>query len=62
MASSRSTKDKEMASHLKKKGVQRTTGQCPRGCGHNYRLDGKGGALMAHLGVCMGSPRKVHNR
>lgn len=50
----RSSKDKEMASHLKKMGVRRTTGNCPM-C---HSLTGLGGGpLMIHLGQCRGRPK-----
>lgn len=55
MANSRSIKDKAMAADLKKRGVERTTGQCPWGCGRS--LTNGGQALMRHLSVCQGSGR-----
>jgi hypothetical protein len=48
----RSAKDKAMAAELKKRGVQRTTGMCPMGCGR--ALPNGGGALVVHLGHCRG--------
>lgn len=61
MASKRSMKDKEMASDLKKRGIQRNTGKCPWGCGAT--IPNGGGPLVAHLGQCHGggSHRKVNN-
>lgn len=60
MASNRSMKDKEMAAYLKKRGITRTTGMCPWGCGRS--LANGGNALHTHLNVCKGphrGPRKV---
>ena len=60
MASNRSMKDKEMAAYLKKKGVKRTTGMCPMGCGRALTVGGA--ALTSHLNVCHGpyrGPRKA---
>ena len=57
MPSKASMKDKSMAAHLKKLGIERTTGACPWGCGRQIR---NGGAhLMAHLNTCKGSPKAV---
>lgn len=56
MASSRSTKDKEMASYLKKKGDKRTTAACPNHCGHQVTIGGP--ALLGHLNMCRGKVRK----
>lgn len=55
MPSARSAKDKTMASHLKKLGVERNSGACPWGCGR--MITNGGGALTVHLNVCKGSPR-----
>jgi hypothetical protein len=48
----RSAKDKAMAAELKKRGVQRTTGMCPMGCGR--ALPNGGGALVpdCDCGAC----------
>lgn len=43
--SDRSTKDKEMAAHLKKRGVQRLTQRCPV-C---YRIVGCGPKFKQHI-------------
>lgn len=52
MPGKNSTKDKSMAADLKKRGVERTTGRCPMGCG---RAIANGGSdLLAHLGHCKG--------
>lgn len=56
MASSRSTKDKEMASHLKKMGVQRKSAACPMHCGNMVTIGG--GPLVSHLNFCRGTKRK----
>lgn len=55
MASSRSTKDKEMAAYLKKRGITRTTGACPWGCGRS--IPNGGGPLLVHLNLCQGRPK-----
>lgn len=55
MPSQRSAKDKSMAADLKKRGVQRTTGKCPWGCG--APIPNGGGPLVAHLGQCHGRRR-----
>lgn len=52
MPGKRTNKDKAMAADLKKKGVQRTTGKCPWGCGRPIAIGG--GPLIAHLGQCRG--------
>lgn len=52
MASSRSAKDKTMASYLKDRGITRDSGACPWGCG---RLITNGGQpLLIHLNTCKG--------
>lgn len=52
MASSRSAKDKSMASFLKERKVERTSGACPWGCG---RMISNGGQpLLIHLNTCKG--------
>lgn len=57
MASSKSAKDKSMASYLKDRGVTRDSGACPWGCG---RLITNGGqALLIHLNTCKGSRKQV---
>lgn len=48
-------KDREMAANLKKFGIQRTTGQCPWGCGASLMIGGK--SLTVHLNVCRGKVR-----
>ena len=55
MASNRSTRDKEMASFLKKIGHERTTAACPNHCGSFPRIGG--GALVGHLNMCRGRKR-----
>lgn len=55
MPGTKSNKDKSMAADLKKRGITRGTGACPWGCGR--LLANGGGALLAHLGQCKGSPK-----
>lgn len=55
MASKKSMKDKEMAADLKKRGVKRTTGTCPMGCGRSIPIGGP--ALVSHLGHCHGKSK-----
>ena len=57
MASSRSIKDKSMAAHLKKLGIERNSGACPWGCGRQISNGGQG--LLIHLGTCKGSPKQA---
>lgn len=45
-----------MASDLKKKKVERTTGKCPMGCGRPIPNGGQ--ALVLHLGVCGGRSKR----
>lgn len=56
MPSKKSSKDKSMASDLKKRGMERRTSSCPWGCGHSIAIGG--GALIAHLGQCKGGGTK----
>lgn len=73
MAGDSNTKQKEMASNLKKNGVARSTCNCPVGCGailHGKRItpgaDNKkgfshydfAGAIHAHMGRCGGGNRE----
>jgi hypothetical protein len=53
----RSTKDKAMAADLKKRGVERTTGSCPMGCGR--AIPNGGGPLLVHLGQCQGRTKRA---
>lgn len=55
MPGGKSMKDKSMAADLKKRGITRSTGACPWGCGRP--VANGGGALVAHLGHCKGSPK-----
>lgn len=57
MASNRSNKDKAMASMLKSRGITRSSGACPWGCGRS--ITNGGGPLLAHLGQCQGPTRGV---
>lgn len=57
MPGKNSSKDKSMAADLKKRGVERTTGKCPMGCG--YPVPNGGGALVVHLGQCRGRSKGV---
>ncbi|HJX88559.1 MAG TPA: hypothetical protein VJ277_13420 [Gemmatimonadales bacterium] len=50
-------KDKSMAADLKKRGITRSSGACPWGCGAH--VANGGGALVAHLGQCKGSPKRA---
>lgn len=50
-------KSQATAEFMKKKGVRRTTGQCPWGCGYGYSID-RPGALMEHLTKCEGGGKK----
>jgi hypothetical protein len=45
-------KDAAMAAHMKERGVTRTTGQCPWGCGTPVGLGGP--RLIGHLTNCKG--------
>ncbi len=58
MASARSNKDKEMASFLKKGGVQRKSAACPMHCGNMVSIGG--GPLVSHLNFCKGTRRQGH--
>lgn len=53
----KSNKDKSMAADLKKRGIIRSSGACPWGCGAH--VANGGGALVAHLGQCKGSPKRA---
>lgn len=57
MSAERRNKDKAMAAHLKERGVKRTSGMCPWGCGRGVTNGGE--SLITHLNVCKGSPRTV---
>jgi hypothetical protein len=48
-------KSQELAAYLKAHHIERTTGQCPWGCGHAVPNGGQ--ALLAHLNVCRGKTR-----
>jgi hypothetical protein len=48
-------KSQNLAAWLKAHGIERTTGQCPWGCGRSVTNGGP--ALLAHLNNCHGSPR-----
>lgn len=45
-------KSSEYAAYMKKKGIRRTTGACPMGCGAQVAIGGP--ALINHLGRCQG--------
>lgn len=53
-------KSQELASYLKAMGAERTTGQCPWGCGRPIPNGGE--RLLAHLTTCTGSPKKDSRR
>lgn len=57
MAGKKTNKDKSMAADLKKKGIQRTSGACPWGCGR--QITNGGGHLVTHLGTCKGRSKRV---
>jgi hypothetical protein len=50
-----SNKSKALAGWLKDHHVERTSGQCPWGCGR--AIPNGGQALLAHLNVCRGPKR-----
>ena len=49
-------KSAAMAAYMKAKGITRTTGQCPWGCGAALRNGGP--ALLGHLTSCRGGGAK----
>lgn len=49
-------KSSAMAAYMKAKGITRSTGQCPWGCGASIRNGGE--ALMSHLTGCRGGGAK----
>lgn len=51
-AAEQRAKDSAMAAHLKERGVKRTTGACPWGCGTGILNGGK--VLSVHLNTCLG--------
>lgn len=57
MPGKNTNKDKSMAADLKKRGVERTTGTCPMGCGR--AVPNGGSALVVHLGQCRGRTKAV---
>lgn len=59
MASKQSSKDKQMASYLKERGVERTSGACPWGCGR--QVANGGSPLLIHLNTCKGRPKAVRS-
>lgn len=60
MPGRRSQKTQELAKFLKDHQVERTSGQCPMGCGRP--ISNGGDALIFHLGKCPGSKRSQNNR
>ncbi len=51
--------DSKMQMHaawMKDRGITRTTGQCPMGCGRS--ITNGGPALLVHLGRCTGKSRR----
>jgi len=56
MPSKRSSKDKSMASDLKKRGIERSSSLCPMGCGR--LIPNGGGPLVIHLGQCKGRSKR----
>ncbi len=55
MSTDRSMRDKAMAAYLRKMGITRTTGKCPRSCGAVIQNGGPN--LIAHLNTCRGRPK-----
>lgn len=55
------TKSQAHAEFMKARGIRRTTGQCPWGCGASYSIE-REGALMDHLNRCQGGGAKKRNR
>lgn len=49
-------KQMERAAWMKKKGIKRTTGSCPMGCGAT--IPNGGNSLLSHLSRCQGSRRR----
>lgn len=45
-------RSQRLAEYMRRKGIQRTTGQCPWGCGTPIRNGGP--ALLQHLTRCQG--------
>lgn len=54
-------KSQATAEFMKKKGIRRTTGQCPWGCGAGYSID-REGALLNHLNQCEGGAAAKRRR
>ena len=53
-------KSAAMAAHMKERGIRRTTGSCPWGCGHQITIGGP--ALLTHLNTCQGKRSKRAKR
>jgi hypothetical protein len=49
-------KSQAFAEYMKKKGITRTTGQCPWGCG--AKIKNGGPPLLNHLRVCQGGGKR----
>ena len=49
-------KSQKAAEYMKKKGITRTSGACPWGCG--AQIPNGGPPLMSHLNVCRGGGAK----
>jgi len=57
----RRLRSQQLAAYLKEHGVERTTGQCPMGCGRPIPNGGE--RLIFHLGVCPGCKKtRPHRR
>lgn len=54
-------KSSAQAAYMKERGIRRTTGQCPMGCGASYSID-RPSALMEHLTKCQGGGAKKRLR
>lgn len=50
-------RNRELASYMKKLGIERLTGMCPIGCGRAIANGGR--ALLEHLPFCPGGRRKA---
>lgn len=55
MSQASRSKDKTMAASMKKFGIKRDSGKCPRGCGALVKNGGS--PLLDHLKTCLG-PRR----
>lgn len=56
----RRLRSQQLAAYLKEHMIERTTGQCPMGCGRPIPIGG--GPLVLHLSRCPGSRKAQRNR